>query len=394
VEFSRRISALRPSAIREILKAPTDPETVSLAAGNPSPEAFPAAEMAVIAAEIFANDAAGALQYGISEGYGPLRERTRERVRVKHGIGRAGDDLIITSGAQQAVELAAKALLNEGDTVICEDPSFIGSLNALRSYGVKLVGVPCGGAGMDLDGLERAFREHPEAKMVYTIPTFQNPTGEVMPLAARKRLLELAAKYDAAVLEDDPYRELRYDGEDVPAIKSMDTEGRVIYAGSFSKIVAPGIRLGFALAPAPLIAKMTAAKQVSDVHSNLFFQILVERYMARHDLDAHIARCRDLYRTRRDVMDAALKRHMPGVRWRVPEGGLFLWIELPGGIDGTDFCRRAKERKVMAVPGSAFLTDEGGFSGAARLNFSLPSPEQIETGVSRLGETYLEMTSP
>ncbi|MDR1670056.1 MAG: PLP-dependent aminotransferase family protein [Oscillospiraceae bacterium] len=387
MEFANRIAALKPSAIREILKAPSDPETVTLAAGNPSPEAFPAAEMAALAAEIFQNDAPDALQYGISEGYAPLRERTRERALRMHGIGRESDDLIITSGGQQVVELTAKTLLNEGDTVICENPSFIGALNALRSYGVKLVGVPCRGAGMDIAALEQALREHPEAKMIYTIPTFQNPAGEVMPLPARKRLLELAAAHGAAVLEDDPYRELRYGGEHVPPIKSMDEEGRVVYAGSFSKIVAPGIRLGFALAPAPLIAKMTAAKQVSDVHSNLFFQILVERYMARYDLDAHIARCRALYKTRRDAMDGALRRHMPGAKWVVPEGGLFLWVKLPGGRDGTEFCRRAKEKKVMAVPGSAFLTEEGGFSDAIRLNFSLPTPEQIEIGVERLGQT-------
>lgn len=391
MQFSNRISALKPSAIREILKAPSDSETVSLAAGNPSPEAFPAAEMAAIASEIFENDAAAALQYGISEGYTPLRECTRERLRVKHGLDNAADELIITSGGQQVVELAAKTLLNEGDTVICEDPSFIGALNALRSYGVKLVGVSCSGSGMDIDALERALKNHPEAKMIYTIPTFQNPAGEVMPFSARKRLLELAARHNVMVLEDDPYRELRYDGEAVPAIKSLDTEGRVIYAGSFSKIVAPSIRLGFALAPAALIAKMTAAKQVSDVHSNLFFQILVERYMARHDLDAHIGRCRELYKTRRDTMDAALKQHLPEAKWVVPEGGLFLWVQLPDGMDGTELCRRAKEKKVMAVPGSAFLCDETGSSNAIRLNFSLPTPEQIKTGVERLGTAFREM---
>ncbi|MCL2003007.1 MAG: PLP-dependent aminotransferase family protein [Oscillospiraceae bacterium] len=391
MEFSRRISALKPSAIREILKAPADSETISLAAGNPSPEAFPAAEMAAVAAEIFASGAASALQYGISEGYQPLRERTLERARRVCGVGGDGDELIITSGGQQVVELAAKTLLNDGDTVICEDPSFIGALNALRSYSAKLVGVPCNGAGMDMDGLERALREHPEAKLIYTIPTFQNPAGEVMPLASRKRLLELASQHNVMVLEDDPYRDLRYGGEGVPAVKALDGEGRVIYAGSFSKIIAPGIRLGFALAPSALIAKMTAAKQVSDVHSNLFFQVLVERYMASYDIEAHVARCRSLYRARRDAMDAALKRHMPEAGWVLPEGGLFLWVNLPGGEDGVEFCRRAKEKKVMAVPGSAFLCDEGGFSSAIRLNFSLPSIEQIETGVARLGETLREM---
>jgi 2-aminoadipate transaminase len=213
-----------------------------------------------------------------------------------------------------------------------------------------------------------------------------------MPLDARKRLLELSGQYNATILEDDPYRELRYEGADIPAVKSLDAEGRVIYAGSFSKIIAPGIRLGFALAPAALIGKMTAAKQVSDVHSNLFFQVLVERYMAQYDLDAHITRCCDLYRTRRNVMDAALKKHLPGAKWVMPEGGLFLWVNLPGGMDGTEFCRLAKEKKVMAVPGSAFLCDESGSSNAIRLNFSLPSAEQIEKGVARLGETYKELS--
>jgi 2-aminoadipate transaminase len=212
-----------------------------------------------------------------------------------------------------------------------------------------------------------------------------------MPLQSRKRLLELSEKYNVIILEDDPYRELRYDGEDIPAVKSLDADGRVIYAGSFSKIIAPGIRLGFALAPAGLIPKMTAAKQVSDVHSNLFFQVLVERFMAQYDLNAHISRCRELYRERRDVMDAELKRHLPEAKWILPEGGLFLWVNLPDGMDGTEFCRRAKEKKVMAVPGSAFLCDEGGTLSAIRLNFSLPSVEQIKKGVARLGETYKEM---
>jgi 2-aminoadipate transaminase len=391
MELSNRISALRPSAIREILKAPTDPETVTLAAGNPSPEAFPSDEMASIAAEIFANNPAGALQYGISEGFQPLRERTIERARDKHGLGKSADELIITSGGQQVIELSAKTLLNDGDTVICEDPSFIGALNAFRSYNAKLVGVPCNGAGMDMDKLEQALKNHPETKMIYTIPTFQNPAGEVMPLASRKRLLELASRYNVTVLEDDPYRELRYDGDDIPAIKSLDTEDRVIYAGSYSKIIAPGIRLGYAIASAGLIPKLTAAKQVSDVHSNLFFQILVERYITKHGLDAHISRCRGLYRARRDAMAAALKKHLPETKWILPEGGLFLWVNLPGGMDGTEFCRRAKEKKVMAVPGTAFLCEEGGFSNAIRLNFSLPSAEQIEKGVARLGVTFKEM---
>lgn len=388
--FSDRISALAPSAIREILKSSGDPDVIPFAAGNPSPEAFPASEMAEIAAKIFADNAAGALQYGISEGYTPLRERAAARLREKYSTGTDSDSLIITSGAQQAIELFTKAVLNEGDAIICEEPSFIGSLNAFRSYNARLVGVPCGANGMDIDALEEALKTTPRVKFIYTIPTFQNPTGAVMPLENRVRLLVLAEKYGVMILEDSPYFELRYEGEPVPSIKSLDTSGRVMYAGSWSKIIAPGIRLGLALGPSEIISKMTVAKQVSDVHSNLFFQILVDRYLAEYDIDAHIARCRELYRVRRDEMDKALRAETAGrLRWSIPQGGLFLWGELDG-IDGAEFCAKAKDRKVTAVPGEAFAVNPGVKSPGIRLNFSLPSLEQIKTGTARLAQALKE----
>lgn len=389
--ISSRMAALQPSAIREILKVTADPAVISLAAGNPAPETFPAAEMAAVAAELFATRAASALQYGVSEGYEPLRVRTLARLSEKYGLAQPYDRLIITSGGQQAIELAAKTLLNEGDVVLCEQPSFIGALNALRSYGVRLVGVPCGPDGMDMDGLEAALKAHPAARLIYTIPTFQNPSGAVLPENARRKMLALAARYDVLILEDNPYFELRYEGAYVPPIKSMDREGRVIYAGSFSKIIAPGIRIGYALAPEGVTGKMIVAKQVSDVHSNLFFQMLVEQYMARYDLDAHIESCRTLYRAKRDAMVSALRTHCPAMRFAVPRGGLFLWCELPEGLDGMEFCRLAGAKKVAAVPGASFMVEEGARSGGVRLNFSLPTLEQIEEGVKRLGETLTGM---
>ena len=389
--ISDRMSSLQPSAIREILKVTADPTVISLAAGNPAPETFPAAEMASIAADIFANDAPTALQYGVSEGYEPLRQLTVERLSKKYGLVQPYDRLIITSGGQQAIELTAKTLLNEGDVVLCEDPSFIGALNALRSYNVKLVGIPCGHEGMDIDALEAALRENPGARLIYTIPTFQNPSGSVMPAEARRRLLGLAERYGVMILEDSPYFELHYDGGLVPPIKSMDTKGLVIYAGSYSKVISPGIRIGFALAPEGLISKMTVAKQVSDVHSNLFFQTIVARYLTEYDIDAHIEKCRAIYHKKRDVMVDALRRHCPEMDFQVPQGGLFLWCDLPGRIDGMDFCRQAGTKKVAAVPGASFMVDESLVSCSVRLNFSLPSTELIKEGVRRLGETLHEM---
>lgn len=388
-EFSKRISGLQPSAIREILKVTADPSVISFAAGNPSPETFPAADMAELAADIFANRAAEALQYGISEGYEPLRRMTAERLRQRFSIGGESDDLIIVSGGQQGIELAAKCLTNEGDVIICEEPSFIGALNALRSYGVTLKGVPCGPEGMDIDALEEILSNTPRVRLIYTIPTFQNPSGVTMPELNRRRLLELAERYNVLILEDNPYFELRYDGEYVPPLKALDTEnqsGRVIYCGSYSKIIAPGIRLGYVCAPKSIISKLTVAKQVSDVHSNLFFQILVSEFLKTRDLDAHIERSRAIYKAKRDRMAENLRTHALALRFRLPEGGLFLWCELPDGQNDMDFCRRMGQKGVAAVPGSSFLVDEAAGSHAIRLNFSLPTMEQIDIGCARMGE--------
>ncbi|MGE4548502.1 MAG: PLP-dependent aminotransferase family protein [Intestinibacillus sp.] len=378
---------MKPSAIREILKVTQDPTVISFAAGNPSPESFPADEMAEIAADLFRTQAGEALQYGMTEGYTPLRQQTSARLREKYQIGSENDDLIITSGGQQALELAAKVFLNEGDTLICEDPSFIGALNAFRSYHARLVGCPTDEHGMRMDILENLLRTQPNVKLIYTIPTFQNPSGRTLPMERRREMLALAEKYNVMILEDNPYFELRYSGEPVRAIKSMDERGRVIYAGSYSKVLAPGIRMGFACAPREIIAKMVVAKQTSDVHSNLFFQMVISEYLKRYDLDAHIEGVRRLYRHKRDVMLSAIDRHFDKrVAATRPDGGLFLWVQLPDGCDGLELCARAGERKVAAVPGVSFLVNQSIKCPGIRLNFSLPSDEQIETGIAILGE--------
>lgn len=389
--FSDRISSLQPSAIREILKVTQDPEVISFAAGNPDPASFPAEDMAEIAAKIFKEKSGAALQYGVSEGYTPLRLLTRERIQSKYNIGKDFDDLIITSGGQQVVEITAKILSNEGDSVICETPSFIGALNAFRSYNVNLAGVRMDNEGMDLDALEDALKSSPRVKLIYTIPTFQNPAGVTMSLKRRERILELAEKYDVFILEDNPYFELRFRGDYVPPIKSLDNSGRVIYAGSYSKVLAPGIRLGYVCAHRDIVSKMTVAKQVSDVHTNLFFMMLAAEYLKTRDIDAHISKIRELYHVKSDLMCSEMDdKFNSKVKFNRPEGGLFVWCSLPDGYDGMEFCRVCGESKVAAVPGSAFSVDEKLIVPTFRLNYSLPTEEQIKTGIARMAKALNE----
>lgn len=386
-KFSERISTLQPSAIREILKVTQDPTVISFAAGNPAPESFPAAEMAEIAAEIFANDASSALQYGVSEGYTPLRTLTAKRMKEKYNVGRTFDDTLITSGGQQVIEMLTKTLVNEGDVILCEMPSFIGALNAFRSYNAKLIGIPMDDDGMDLEVLERTLQTTKNVRFIYTIPTFQNPSGHVMSLPRRKKLLELAEKYNVLILEDSPYFELRFAGEYVPTIKSLDETGRVVFSGSYSKVLSPGMRIGFCIAHKDLIAKLTVAKQVSDVHTNLFFQMIAARYLERHDLDAHIAKICKLYGERANLMCDLINEKFDGkVRYVRPTGGLFLWCSLPDGYDAMDFCRKTGEKKVVAVPGSSFSVDEHEITPTFRMNYSLPSEDQIRKGIDLMAE--------
>ena len=309
--FSDKIASLKPSAIREVLKATSVPGMIPFAAGNPAPDAFPVAEVQEIAADILKNRPIDALQYGVTEGYPELISLIKDRMKSKYGIGRDFDSIII--------------LCNEGDVIICESPSFIGSLNCFRSYNAKLVGVPVDADGMNIEALEKALDENPNAKMIYTIPNFQNPAGVTMSLEKRRKLYELAKAHNVMILEDNPYGDLRVAGEDVPNIKSFDEDGIVIYSGSFSKILAPGIRIGFTVAPAPVVAKMTVGKQAVDVHTTQLMQMIVAEWMKRYDVDEHIEKIRKIYRRKLnlmcDMIDSELGDAVSYVR---PEGGLFI----------------------------------------------------------------------
>ncbi|MDR0406345.1 MAG: PLP-dependent aminotransferase family protein [Clostridiales bacterium] len=387
IEFADRVKDLRGSAIRESFKALSRPGIISFAGGMPAPETYPAAELARIADDILTNHAVTALQYGITEGYAPLIAQTEARL-AKAGIaGNRGDSLIITSGGQQAIELTTKALINEGDGIACEDPSFVGALNAFRSYNARLYPVPMERDGMDVGALERVLAENQRIKFIYTIPTFQNPSGITMSLEKRKRLLDVAARYGVFILEDNPYGELRFAGEDVPAVKSMDRENRVIYVGSYSKTVSPGLRVGFLLARSDLTEKVTVCKQVSDVHSNLMAQMMISAYLDGCDADARIAASARLNGKKCALMRDCMEEYFPGnITRTAPEGGLFLWCDLGGGVDSREFAAKCLEQNVAIVSGAAAMPDTSKITSAFRLNFSMASEENIEKGIKALGE--------
>lgn len=392
--FSNKISALQPSAIREILKATADPAIIPLAAGNPAPDAFPVDEVRAITADILQKTPIDALQYGVSEGYQPLRDTVRDWLARREKIGADGDDLLIVSGATQIMDLVTKVLCNEGDTVICEEPSFIGSLNCFRSYGCKLAGVPMEADGMDTAALERVLQENPGARFIYTIPNFQNPSGATMSLEKRQQVYALAKQYGVLILEDNPYGDLRVAGEPLPTIKSMDTDGIVIYAGSFSKILSPGLRVAYCVGPKPVLAKMTVGKQAEDVHTAMLNQMIVYQWFRQYDVDAHIEKIRGIYRKKLELMcnciDSDLGDFVEYVR---PQGGLFIWCKLPGDVDMLDFCKRAIAKQVAVVPGNAFMMDDKAVSHHIRLNFSTPSDQAIVAGVHRLGEVAADLRS-
>lgn len=390
--FSDKVTGLQPSAIREILKFTADPTVISFAAGNPAPEAFPVKAVSEITARLLESNPVSALQYSITEGYTPLRETLKKEMQDAGCFDPDMDDLIITSGAQQANELACKVFLNEGDTLICEAPTFIGSLNAFKSYNVALKGVPMDSDGMNIEMLEETIRTSKNPKLIYIIPNFQNPTGLCTSLEKRKAIYELAKKYGLMILEDNPYGDIRFAGEDIPSIKTMDKDGLVIYSRSFSKTLAPGIRVGYVTAPKEVIQKMVVCKQVADVHTNAMAQIICDEFLKNYDMNAHLESIRTIYRNKCNLMLGELdKNFSKKVTFTRPEGGLFIWGTLPEGYDMMGFCTKAVENKVAVVPGTAFLINESDKTSSFRLNFSTPTDEQLVKGCEIIGKLSKEL---
>ena len=327
-KFSEKVSHLQASAIREILKHTADPSVISFAAGSPAPDALPVKELEEISKEVIAEEPSIVFQYGVTEGYTPLRDEVKKILAKKGVYNPEYDDVIITSGAQQANELSAKVLCNEGDTLLAESPSFIGSLNAFKSYHVDLKGVTLESDGVNIDELEQRLKEG-NVKLVYLIPNFQNPTGNTMSWEKRKATFELCKKYGAVILEDNPYGDLRFAGEDIKSIKTLDTDGSVIYSGTFSKILSPGIRVGYVCAHKDIIQKIVVCKQVADVHTTMWSQMIAYRFLKKYDLDEHIAKLHKVYERKTNLMlNEIAKNFSSKITYTKPQGGLFIWCTL------------------------------------------------------------------
>ncbi|MHC1719821.1 MAG: PLP-dependent aminotransferase family protein [Clostridiaceae bacterium] len=386
-KFAKRAQISVGSAIRNLLKYSMDPENISLAGGLPAPEMFPVKEMKEICTKVLNEKGKVALQYGSTDGVLALREALAKYLKKVFPEIKA-DDILITSGSQQGLDLSGKVFLEAGDVVLCEDPSYIGAINAFKAYGVDFVGVPMDDGGMDMDALEKSLQENPGAKLIYTIPNFQNPTGRTMKIERRKKLAELGSRYNVIVLEDNPYGELIYDGEPLPTIKSFDKTGNVVYLGSTSKIFSPGMRIAWVYADKEILQKYMILKQSADVQTNEFAQYIIAEFFNNYDIEAHVKKIRELYGHRKNVIVEAMKREFPeNVRFTDPEGGMFTWVELPEGFDADAMFEKALAEKVVYVPGSAFYAKEPK-KNTMRLNFSNMTDERIVEGIKRLGNLF------
>lgn len=389
IKYAQRMDNLKASEIREILKLIEKPEVISFAGGLPAPELFPIEEMKRVAALVLDEAGSLSLQYSTTEGFSPLREKIAKRMEPI-GIKVEADNILITSGSQQGLDFSGKIFLDEGDIVVCESPSYIGAINAFKSYSPEFVEVTTDDEGMLMDELEEILSTKDKVKMIYVIPDFQNPTGKTWSLDRRKKLVELANRFDVPIIEDNPYGELRFEGERLPSVKSFDTEGRVIFLGTFSKTFCPGLRIGWVCAEKPVLQKYIHVKQGSDLHTNSMSQRELDKFLELYDIDAHIEKIKDVYRKRRDVMMKAIKEHFPqNLKYTYPVGGLFSWVELPSEINARDVFIRAIAVNVAFVPGGSFFPN-GGRENTFRLNYSNMSEERIQEGIKRLGAVLKE----
>lgn len=388
LSFASRINSLQPSAIDEILKYCSDPNMITFAGGIPAPESFPVEAIQEISQNILQEHPVSVLQYHRTEGYLPLRKHLQQTLVKKWDLHQPENELLITSGAQQGIDLMTRIFCSDGDVILCESPSYLGALDIFRANGAALVGIPVESDGISISALEEAMNAHPSAKLLYLIPNFQNPLGITMSLQKRKLVYQLAKKYRVVIVEDDPYGELYFSGTALPPIKAFDEEGVVVYCGSFSKIVSPGFRIGYLYGNRQILAKITTMKQCNDLHTNVWSQMVLHEYLTRYPHEAHVQKLRELYRTKAEWMLSSLEQYFPtGTHWTHPNGGMFLWCTLPDSVDMPDFCRRAAlEKKVAVVPGNAFLTDQNVCCHSFRMNYSASSKEEITSGVSRLGE--------
>jgi 2-aminoadipate transaminase len=397
--YAQRTRRMKSSAIRELLKITRRLDMISFSGGLPAPEVFPAEKMAQVTQHILRTDSAQALQYGPSEGYPPLRELIAQRM-TQDGLKLTAENVLITTGSQQALDLLGKIFFDPGDTVLVESPTYMGALTSWNPYEVEYMTLPSDEHGLITSGLDDALRAEP--KCLYVLPTFQNPGGTTLPLERRRQLIAAINRYGVPTIEDDPYGQLRFEGEALPSLLLLDSQqrtqdgdayqGNVIYVGTFSKVLAPGLRVAWVVAPGEVIRKLVQAKQGADLHTPSLNQMLVYELVREGFIEQHLPEILRLYRERRDVMLEALAQYFPpGASWTHPEGGLFIWVTLPEWMDTTEVLRVAVERGVAFVPGVSFHARGGGVN-TMRLNFSHSSPEKLREGVARLGQVLHEMS--
>ncbi len=388
--FSDRAGKMRKSEIRELLKVTQDPEIISFAGGLPNPQSFPIQDLKGIVQNVLNHYVKIALQYGATQGINELREVIADRsIRESMKGGVTPENIMITSGSQQALDAVGKIFLNPGDIAIVGLPSYLGGINAFRSYEANLVGIPLDKDGMRVDLLEEKIKElikqDMSVKFIYTIPTFQNPAGTVMPESRRKKLVEIAHEHNLIIIEDDPYGNLRYEVPAVKPIKAFDDEGRVVYMSTFSKILAPGFRLAWVIAAEDIMRKLALCKQAQDLCTAAFSQYIAYEFIKSGSLDLHIMKICEMYKPKRDIMMDSMKKYFPeGYICNKPNGGMFAWVTLPEQIDTEAMFLDAFKEKVAYVHGKAFCVDGSG-SSSMRLNFSYSTNEQLETGMKRLG---------
>jgi len=383
-KLAKRTERMKSSIIRELLKLTTIPDLISFAGGMPAPELFPVRDFADAFHYVLEHDAEQALQYGVTEGHPPLKDYLIDAMR-KYEVPAVRENILFTNGSQQALDLLGRIFVDEGDTIITGRPTYLGAIQAWNVYGPKYVTVAEEDDGMNMDELAQALEANPGTKFIYVLPNFHNPAGTTMTLERRQRLVELAAKHKTFIIEDDPYGQLRFEGEDVVPIIALHKEN-AIYLSTFSKTMAPGLRLGWIVAPERVIARLVQAKQGADLHTSTLIQYLAYDICRRGLMRAHIREIREVYRERRDMMLKAMAAHFPeGATWTKPQGGLFLWVQMPEGTDSEELLKLAIEEKVAFVPGRVFYPDENDGHRCMRLTFSYAKPEIIEEGIKRLG---------
>jgi 2-aminoadipate transaminase len=398
--YASRVAGMQSSAIRELLKLTQKPEIISFAGGMPAPELFPRERFKEATSRVLDDQGEIALQYSTTEGWPELRQMIARHVS-RYGIEAEADDIQITTGSQQALDLVGKLMIDIGDEVVVGAPTYLGALQAFGAYQASFLNVPLDEDGMTIEPVEDLLQRRPS--FMYVLPNFQNPAGVTLSLDRRVALVEMARANGVPIVEDDPYGQLRYEGEHLPTLYALDAElagsdgglGNVIYMSTFSKTLAPGLRLAWVIAPRPVLARLNQLKQGADLHTSTLVQIVACEVARGGFLDEHIQRLRAVYRERRDAMLGALDRFMPAeVSWSHPQGGLFLWAQLPAGMDSQSVLAEAVKEQVAFVPGTAFFTQPNDGIRFMRLNFSNAQPDQIQEGIRRLGECLARLRPP